>query len=72
MPPLQQGRVIWAEIADPNGHTKLRPALALTRTDEIQPGESMQVVAITSRLDRPLPRITCFCPGRRAARRAAA
>src|SRR5262245_33940771 len=49
------GRIVWATIADANGIRKLRPALIVTPTDKLTSTGSIDVVAITSRLDMPLP-----------------
>jgi mRNA-degrading endonuclease toxin of MazEF toxin-antitoxin module len=53
--PLQFGQIVWAEIADANGIRKSRPAVVLTPTDRITPSGSIEVVAITSRLPKPIP-----------------
>jgi hypothetical protein len=53
--PLQFGQIIWAEIADPNGIRKSRPAVILTPTDRIGPSTPIEVVAVTSSLPQPLP-----------------
>src|SRR5262245_9904010 len=52
---LATGRIVWAEIADANGIRKLRPCIIVTPTDRISAGGLIDVVAITSRLTRPLP-----------------
>lgn len=55
--PLQQGHIVWAVIFDPQGkNPKRRPAVIITCTDEIQPGEPLVVATITSRLVKPLPK----------------
>jgi len=53
--PLQLGRIVWAEIADTNGVRKLRPAIIVTPSDRITPATPLEVVAVTSRLPKPLP-----------------
>ena len=53
--PLVLGRIVWAEIADPNGIRKNRPAVIVTPTGRIAPGGSLEVVAVTSRLPKRLP-----------------
>jgi mRNA-degrading endonuclease toxin of MazEF toxin-antitoxin module len=53
--PLRLGTIIWAEIADPNGVKKPRPAVVVTPTDAIMPGGSLDLVAITSFIPDPLP-----------------
>jgi mRNA-degrading endonuclease toxin of MazEF toxin-antitoxin module len=53
--PLQQGRIIWATICDPNGkNPKERPAVIVTATAELRADGPIVVVAITSRLKDPL------------------
>jgi mRNA-degrading endonuclease toxin of MazEF toxin-antitoxin module len=52
---LQLGSVVWAEIADPNGHSKLRPAVVVTPTNRIERAAMLDLVAVTSRLADPLP-----------------
>jgi hypothetical protein len=53
--PLEQGRIVWAEVADPNGFRKLRPGVILTASDQIRPDQPLDIVAVTSRLPDPLP-----------------
>lgn len=55
VPKLVLGRIVWAEVADANGIRKLRPAVIVTPTDQLTPTAPFDVVAITSRLDDPLP-----------------
>lgn len=55
MAPLQFGQIVWAEVADANGIRKARPAVIVTPSDRISPSETLEVVAITSRLPHPLP-----------------
>jgi len=52
---LITGHIVWAEIADPNGHRKLRPAVIVTPTDQVATSGPLEVVAVTSRLEDPLP-----------------
>jgi mRNA-degrading endonuclease toxin of MazEF toxin-antitoxin module len=53
---LQQGRIVWATIRDPNGENpKERPAVIVTATEEIHPDQPFVAVAITGTLPRPLP-----------------
>ena len=54
-PSLVPGRIVWAEIADPNGHRKLRPAVIVTPSDRLAASATIDVVAVTSRLEEPLP-----------------
>lgn len=51
----QLGSVVWAEVADPNGFRKVRPAVVVTATDNITVAGRLLLVAITTRLDSPLP-----------------
>jgi mRNA-degrading endonuclease toxin of MazEF toxin-antitoxin module len=53
--PLVIGRIVWAEVADANGIRKLRPAVIVTATDGPTPTGPFDAVAVTSRLDKPLP-----------------
>jgi mRNA-degrading endonuclease toxin of MazEF toxin-antitoxin module len=53
--PLRTGHVVWAEIADANGVSKLRPAVVVTPDERITASGSVEVVGITSRLAVPLP-----------------
>lgn len=53
---LVQGRIIWASLPDPEGkNRKDRPAVILTRTDELQSNEPFVVVAATTTFREPLP-----------------
>ncbi len=52
---LATGRIVWAEIPDPNGIRKLRPAVIVTPTDALTPAGPFDVVAVTSRLPDSLP-----------------
>src|SRR5262245_4379301 len=66
MATLQQGHIVWAEILDPSGkNPKRRPAVIVTSTGEIQPGQALVVVPITSRLPKPLPDDHVELPGHR-------
>ncbi len=51
----QLGSVIWAELEDANGFSKVRPAVVVTPTAEIAIAGSVRVLAITTRLPDPLP-----------------
>lgn len=53
---LQQGRIVWVRVCDPNGeNAKQRPAVIITATAEIIPDRPIVAVAITSTLNDPLP-----------------
>ncbi len=51
----QLGSVVWVEVADPNGHRKVRPAVIVTPTADIMPTKPVHLVAITTRLPDSLP-----------------
>lgn len=54
--PLQQGGGVWVCVPDPNGvNLKERPAVVVTPTEAIVPGEAIVLVAVTSTFTRPLP-----------------
>jgi hypothetical protein len=56
VPPLEQGRIVWAEVLDPGGRNrKRRPLVILTPSGQVPPGEPQIAVAVTTRLERPLP-----------------
>jgi hypothetical protein len=49
----ERGRIIWAEVPDPQGRNpKPRPLVILTATEEIQPEGMVQWAAISSQLDQ--------------------
>jgi hypothetical protein len=62
-PSAATGRIVWADIPDPNGIRKLRPAIIVTPGEQILAGGPLTVVAITSRLSEPFPRIMFCCRG---------
>jgi mRNA-degrading endonuclease toxin of MazEF toxin-antitoxin module len=47
--------VIWAELEDENGFRKVRPAVIISATEDIAAGQAVRIVAITTRLPKPLP-----------------
>ena len=51
----QLGSVVWAEMEDANGIRKARPVVVITATADIVAGGTVRVLAITTRLDSPLP-----------------
>src|SRR5688500_17384816 len=53
--PLEWGRIAWADVPDANGFRKLRPVIIVTPTDQIQTGQPLDVIAVTSRIVEPLP-----------------
>jgi mRNA-degrading endonuclease toxin of MazEF toxin-antitoxin module len=51
--PLQQGRIVWAELLDPQGRNpKRRPAVVLTPTAEIRADGEVVVAALSSQIDQ--------------------
>jgi hypothetical protein len=61
----QLGSVVWAELEDANGFRKVRPAVVVTATADIAAGQSVRVVAITTRLPTPLPEDHVLLPWHR-------
>jgi hypothetical protein len=55
MPSAKKGSVVWAEIADKNGHKKNRPAVILTDTNLILPNADIVGVAVTGTPTIPKP-----------------
>jgi mRNA-degrading endonuclease toxin of MazEF toxin-antitoxin module len=52
MTPLEQGRIVWVELFDPQGRNpKVRPAVIVTSTPEIPLDGIVVVVAISTQLD---------------------
>lgn len=60
--PLELGRIVWAEIADPNGHVKLRPAVIVHTGKSSDASNLLHVVAVTSRIPDPLPTMYVLLP----------
>lgn len=52
---LSFGQIIWTEVADANGIRKVRPAVIVTPTDQIEDDALVDIVAITSSLPDPIP-----------------
>ena len=52
---LELGRIVWAEVPDPNGNRKLRPGVIVTATSQISDEVPIQIVAVTSRVPDPVP-----------------
>lgn len=52
---LVTGRIVWTNIADANGIVKVRPAVIVTPTARLSGALAFDVVAISSRLPKPLP-----------------
>jgi mRNA-degrading endonuclease toxin of MazEF toxin-antitoxin module len=56
VPEPEQGRIVLAEIHDPQGRNpKIRPLVIVSETEEIRSDQSFLCVAITSTLPRKLP-----------------
>jgi mRNA-degrading endonuclease toxin of MazEF toxin-antitoxin module len=63
---LQQGRIVWVELADPQGRNpKVRPAVVLTPTAEIRPDGDLVVAAVSSRADQAPPDVCVELPWHR-------
>ena len=64
--PLQQGRIIWVELLDPQGRNpKRRPAVILTPTSEIRPDGDVVVAALSSQTDQSPPEVSVEVPWHR-------
>ena len=64
--PLQQGRIVWAELLDPQGRNpKRRPAVVLTPTAEIRPDGELVVAALSSQTDQSPPDVSVEVPWHR-------
>ena len=56
MPNPEQGRIVFAEVLDPQGrNSKIRPLVIVSETEEIEAGELFFCVAITGELPKKLP-----------------
>lgn len=61
--PLQQGRIVYAELLDPQGRNpKRRPAVVLTPTAEIQSDGEVVVAAISKQVDQAPPEVSVEIP----------
>lgn len=56
MKPICQGRIVWAEFADKNGHRKHRPAIILNSNDDIHAGNPLTVVVASHSSAKVTPR----------------
>ena len=64
--PLQQGRIVWVEVLDPQGRNpKRRPAVILTPTDEIRADGEIVVAAMSSQIDQSPPEVSVEVPWHR-------
>ena len=56
MPKPEQGRIILVETCDPQGQNlKIRPAIIISRTEEIRSDGQIACVAITSSIPKKIP-----------------
>ncbi len=63
---LQQGRIVWIELFDPQGRNpKRRPAVILTPTNEIRAGSDVVVAAISSQTDQSPAEVSVEVPWHR-------
>lgn len=61
--PLSQGRIVWVELLDPQGHNpKRRPAVILTPTAEIRTDGEVVVAALSSQIDQSPPEVSVPVP----------
>lgn len=58
----QLGSVVWVEVADPNGYRKIRPAIIVSPTSDIAPGNPVRLIAVTTRLTDPIPKEYVLLP----------
>lgn len=64
--PLQQGRIVWVELLDPQGRNpKRRPAVVLTPTAEIRSDAEVVVAALSSQIDQSPPDVSVPVPWHR-------
>ena len=52
---FQFGQIVLAYVSDGHGRTKERPALIISRDEENEQGNDLQVVAITTKIEHPSP-----------------
>jgi len=65
-PPLQQGRIVWVELLDPQDRNpKVRPAVILTATPEIRENGEVVVAAVTTQLDMAAAEVCVELPWQR-------
>ena len=66
-PRLQQGRIVWVELLDPQGRNpKVRPAVVITTTPEIVASGEIVVAAMSSQIDQSRPEVSVELPWDRA------
>ena len=55
MPTPERGRIVLAEVSDPQRRNpKCRPLVIISATENIKPGEPILTVAVTGTFNRPL------------------
>lgn len=61
--PLQQGRIIWTELLDPQGRNpKRRPAVIITPTTEIRSDGEVVIAALSSQIDQSPAEVSVEVP----------
>ena len=64
--PLQQSRIVWVELLDPQGRNpKRRPAVVITPTAEIRSDGEVVVAALSSQIDQSPPDVSVSVPWHR-------
>jgi mRNA-degrading endonuclease toxin of MazEF toxin-antitoxin module len=53
--PREYGQIVLAPVPDGHGHIKIRPVVILTPTEEIRPGDPIEVACVTTDIERPTP-----------------
>ena len=60
---VQQGRIVWVELLDPQGRNpKRRPAVVITPTAEIRSDGEVVVAALSSQTDQSPPEVSVPVP----------
>lgn len=66
MPSLYRGRIVWVELADPQGRNpKRRPVIVLTPDEQITDAGLIDVAVISTQLSASLPEETVELPWHR-------
>ena len=53
--PFEYGQIVLVPVDDGHGNTKPHPAVILSPTDQIVPGERLRVVCISTQVESPCP-----------------
>ncbi len=53
--PFEYGQIILVPVADGRGNIEPHPAVILSPTDQIVPGEKLRVVCVSTQLEDPRP-----------------